>query len=63
MEDNRNNSASNPGGNNNNSNNNGKPNERKPRSFLVPILISLAMVLVFMLLSDAVSSSKYTQVT
>ena len=63
MEDNRNNSGPNPGGNNNSNPNNGKPGERKPRSFLVPILISLAMVLVFMLLSDAVSSSKYTKVT
>ena len=60
MEDNRNNSAGNSGGN---SNNGGKPEERKPRgNMLFIVLVSLAMVLLFMLISDAVTSSKYTEV-
>ena len=64
MDENRNNPTPNPGGNNNNNpNGGGKPGERKPRSFLLPILISLAMVLVFMLIYDGVASSKYKEVT
>ena len=59
MEDNRNQPAGNSGGNPNPGNS--KPTERKPR-LLAVVLVSLAMVLLFMLISDAVSSSKYTEV-
>ena len=62
MDENRNNPGQKPGGNNN-SPNNGKPGERKPRNFLLPILVSLALVLVFMLIYDGIAASKYEEVS
>ena len=62
MEDNRNQSGPNSGGNSNNQSGGGS-GEKKPRSFLLPLLISLAMLLAFMLIYDAIAGSKYEEVT
>ena len=57
MEDNRNNAS-----NNNKTDN--TPDSKKPRSrFLAMLLISMALVLVFSLIYNAIADSKYTEVT
>ena len=57
MEDNRNNAS-------NNDKKDNTPDSKKPRSrFLVMLLISMALVLVFSLIYNAIADSKYTEVT
>ena len=60
MENNRNRPGQNPGGDPNKNNAGG---DKKGKGFLLPLLISLAMLLAFMLIYDAIDSSKYKEVT
>ena len=47
----------------NNQNNKKKPEERKPKNFWTPLMITLVLVLVFSWVFNAVSRSQYTETT
>ena len=46
-----------------NQNNKKKPEERKPKNFWTPLMITLVLVLVFSWVFNAVSRSQYTETT